>query len=102
MEAAGAAPLYQLRMQLEELLNLSSKLLTSQELAGQQVTAACLFILQSKVYTDYLGALENGEEPPQFTDWVDKMSKDRLQCLYWNRVLFLELCVLQFIRAIRE
>ena len=64
-----------------------------------QVTAACLFILQSKVYIE---PLENVEEPLQFTDWVDKMSQDRLQFLYWNRVLFLELCVLQFIGAIRE
>ena len=30
------------------------------------------------------------------------MSKERAQFLYWNRVLFLELCVLQLIRAIRE
>ena len=30
------------------------------------------------------------------------MSKDRPQFLYWNRALFLELCVLQLIRAIRE
>ena len=67
-----------------------------------QVTAACLFSLQSKAYSDYLEALENGEEPLKFTEWVDKLSKDRPQFLYWNRVLFLELCVLQFIRAIRE
>ena len=67
-----------------------------------QVTATCLFILQSKAYSDYLGTLENGEEPLQFTDWVNKMSKERPQFLYWNRVLFLELCVLQLVRAIRE
>ena len=67
-----------------------------------QVTAACLFILQSKPYSDYLETLENGEEPLQFTDWVVKMSKDRPQFLYWNRVLFLELCVLQFTGAIRQ
>ena len=69
---------------------------------AHQVTATCLFILQSKAYSDYLETLENGEEPLQFTDWVNKMSKDRPQFLYWNRVLFLELCVLQLIRAIRE
>ena len=67
-----------------------------------QATAACLFILQSKAYSDYLETLKNGEEPLQFTDWVDKMSKDHPQFLYWNRILFLELCVLQLIRAIRE
>ena len=59
-----------------------------------QVTATCLFILQSKAYSDYLETLENGEEPLQFTDWVNKMSKERPQFLYWNRFLFLELCVL--------
>ena len=69
---------------------------------AHQVTATCLFILQSKAYSDYLETLENGEEPLQFTEWVDKMSKDCPQFLYWNRVLFLELCVLQLIRAIRE
>ena len=47
-----------------------------------QVTAACLFILQSKVYIDYVEPLENGEEPLKSTDWVDKMSKDRPQFLY--------------------
>ena len=59
-----------------------------------QVTATCLFILQSKAYSDYFETLENGEEPLQFTDWVNKMPKERPQFLYWNRVLFLELCVL--------
>ena len=59
-----------------------------------QVTATCLFIPQSKAYSDYLETLENGEEPLQFTDWVNKMSTERPQFLYWNRVLFLELCVL--------
>ena len=67
-----------------------------------QVTATCLFILPSKAYSDYVETLENGEEPLQVTDWVNKLSKERLQFLYWNRVLFLELCVLQLIRAIRE
>ena len=69
---------------------------------AHQVTDACLFILQSKAYSDYHEIFENGEEPLQFTDWADKMSKDRPQSLYWNRVLFLELCALQLIRAIRE
>lgn len=69
---------------------------------AHQVTAACLFILQSKAYNDYLKTLEYGEEPLRITDWVDKVSKDRPHFLYWNRVLFLELCVLQLIRAIRE
>ena len=67
-----------------------------------QVTAPCLFILQSKAYGEYLETLDNGEQPLRFTDWVDKMSKDHPQFLYWNRILFLELCVLQLIRAIRE
>ena len=35
---------------------------------AHQVTATCLFILQSKAYSDYLETLENGEEPLQFTD----------------------------------
>ena len=69
---------------------------------AHQVTATCLFILQSKAYSDCLETLENGEEPLRYTDWVDKMFKDRPQFLYWNRVLFLEFCVLQLIRAIRE
>ena len=47
-----------------------------------QVTATCLFILQSKAYSDYLETLENGEEPLQFTDWVNKLSKERPQFLY--------------------
>ena len=67
-----------------------------------QVTAGSLFILQSKAYGDYLENLEDGEEPLQFTDWVNKMSEDRPQFLYWNRVLLLELCVLQLVRATRE
>ena len=52
---------------------------------ARQVTAASLFILQNKAYSDYVETLENDEEPLQFTDWVNTMSKERPQFLYWNR-----------------
>ena len=69
---------------------------------AHQVTAACLFILQNKAYSGYVDTLENDDEPLHFTDWVNTMSKEHPQFLYWNRALLLELCVLQLVRATRE
>ena len=69
---------------------------------AHQVTAACLFILQNKAYSGYVDTLENDDEMLQFTDWVNTMSKEHPQFLYWNRALLLELCVLQLVRATRE
>ena len=61
---------------------------------AHQVTAACLFILQNKAYSGYAETLESDDELLQFMDWVNTMSKERPQFLYWNRALLLELCVL--------
>ena len=50
---------------------------------AHQVNSACLSIPKT---------LEGSQEPLQFTDGVNKMSKDRPQFLFWNKVIFLELC----------
>ena len=69
---------------------------------AHQVTAACLYILQNKAYCKYLETVDGNAEQLQFEDWTDAMSEDHPQFLYWCRVLSLELCVLHFVRSVRE
>ena len=69
---------------------------------AHQITAASLSILQNNAYCKYQEPLENSAEMLGFKDWKDKMSSEHPQFHYWCLVLELELCVLQFVRSLRE
>ncbi|KAK3740395.1 hypothetical protein QZH41_000916 [Actinostola sp. cb2023] len=69
---------------------------------AHQITSACLHILQRRAYTRYLEEAVDDEIPVPFTEWKDNMSEKYPQFLYWSRVMELQLCCFQLVRAFRQ
>ena len=65
---------------------------------AHQITAASLHVLRSQLYSKYL-AQHPSEGSLTFEEWQESMSSKYPQFLYWSRVLELELCCLQVVKA---
>lgn len=66
---------------------------------AHQVTAAALYILQQKAYSNYKDACD---ENLSFEQWSRRMEKQQPQFAYWNLVLQLQLTVLDLVHAMRS
>ena len=60
-----------------------------------QVTAVSLYILRKKAYSTYLARLAEDEEPLLMTEWLKYQCEEQPQALYWQKVLDMELAILQ-------
>ena len=70
---------------------------------AHQVTVAALHILQHRAYDIYNErATARDEEPLEFEAWCDQRAAACPQFQYWATVLNLELCILLYIRSLRE
>ena len=69
---------------------------------AHQVTAASLYILMNKAYEHYRGNVGDNDQAKSFQEWKGEMSRKVPQFLFWARVLDLQLCCLQLVRAFRE
>lgn len=69
---------------------------------AHQVTAAALHMLMMKGYKEYTTNFEENEPAKSCHQWRKEMSEKCPQFLYWSRVLELQLCCLQLVRAFRE
>ena len=70
---------------------------------AHQVTASTLYFLQHKSYQQHCSeATESENVPMKFEDWCNERSAVCPQFKYWAPVLELELCMLVFVRSIRE
>ena len=67
-----------------------------------QITAAALHLLQHQGHAKYTTKAADDEEVITIEEWTSQMSKKSPQFLYWVRVLDLELCCQQLVRALRE
>ena len=67
-----------------------------------QITAAALHLLQHQGHAKYTTKAADDEEVITIEEWTSQMSKKSPQFLYWARVLDLELCCQQLVRALRE
>lgn len=68
---------------------------------AHQVTAAALYTLQQQAYQHY-SATGSGQVTLGFQEWCQKREQKYPQHKYWATVLHLELCMLVFVRAIRQ
>ena len=67
-----------------------------------QVTAAALYILQTRAYQQYLTQMPDGDNAISFEEWCIVQCAEQPQFKYWKWTMQLELMVLQFVRSIRE
>ena len=68
---------------------------------AHQVTSASLDILQHRAYDAYARAADNDQEL-SFQEWCQRQTKERPQFQYWSLALALEVCILTFVRSLRE
>ena len=68
---------------------------------AHQVTAATLNILQHHAYDDYAKAADK-DQHLSFEEWCQRRIKQCPQFQYWSLVLSLEVCILNFVRSLRE
>ena len=68
---------------------------------AHQVTAASLHILLQRAYTEYASRCEQ-VSTLSFADWCEAQCKLHPQFQYWHITLQFELCILLFVRSIRE
>ncbi|KAK6169757.1 hypothetical protein SNE40_020746 [Patella caerulea] len=70
---------------------------------AHEVTAAALYHLQFQAYEKYTEtAHDNGELPLVFETWCAAQKTLHPMFHYWDTVLELELCMLSFVRSLRE
>ena len=70
---------------------------------AHQVTASTLYILQHHAYNHYRDAcLHNKQDVLEFEEWCTQREKVCPHFQYWRIVLELELCVLVFVRSLRQ
>lgn len=67
-----------------------------------QVTAASLYVLQKKAYTDYCRKLKDESKAISMEDWCTQMAEAYPHVRFWSITLHLELVLLMYVRAIRE
>ena len=68
---------------------------------AHQVTAAALNILQHHTYDDYARAADKDQQL-SFKEWCQRRTKECPQFQYWSLALALEVCILTFVRSLRE
>jgi len=68
---------------------------------AHQVTAAALNILQHHAYDDYARAADKDQQL-SFKEWCQRRTKECPQFQYWSLALALEVCILTFVRSLRE
>ena len=66
---------------------------------AHQITAAALHILQHRAYNRYSA---NGQSPVEFEVWSDRRKQSCPQFQFWATALELEICVLIYVRFLRE
>ena len=70
---------------------------------AHQITAAALHILKHRAYDHYNTAgVEDGQIPADFEAWSNERKDNCPQFHYWSTAMELELCVLVFVRSLRE
>ena len=68
-----------------------------------QITVAALHILQHRAYDHYnLTCSKVGQTPLDYEAWCDKRKHNCPQFQYWATTLELEICILTFVRSLRE
>ena len=73
-----------------------------------EVTAACLYALIQRAYTDYSTSVSpnqnevDEEDALSFQEWCSMPANKCVQFDYWMKALSLELFLLVYIRSIRE
>ena len=67
---------------------------------AHQVTAATLYILQHRAFSQYI--VSNEEPPLSFEEWCQKIAKEQPQFAYWAQVLDLQKCILMLVHSIRS
>ena len=68
---------------------------------AHQVTAATLNILQHHAYDDYARTVGNDQQL-SFKEWCQRRTKECPQFQYWSLALELEVCILTYVRSLRE
>lgn len=68
---------------------------------AHQVTAATLYILQRKAYSDYQECSEESQCQVSFEEWCNDKKKNHPQFAYWDQVLHLELSMLELMHSFR-
>ena len=66
-----------------------------------QVSAATLYILQRRAYSNYLSSLENELHVDDFESWCMKKCRLHPQFQYWSLTLKLELLILSYVKSLR-
>ena len=70
---------------------------------AHQVTAAALYILQRRAFDRHCQTLtETGQDLPSFDNWCHNAAKSIPQFQYWATVMALEICILVYVRSLRE
>ena len=70
---------------------------------AHQITAAALHILQHHAYDHYsLSCLKENQTQMSFEAWHDERKLNCPQFHYWITTMELEVCVLTYVRSLRE
>ena len=70
---------------------------------AHQITAAALYILQHRAYDHYtLISAGNGQPPIDFEAWCDERTWRCPQFQYWATAIALVICILIYVRSLRE
>ena len=70
---------------------------------AHQITAVALYILQHRAYDQYsLTSAQKGQTPVSFEVWCNMRKQCCPQFNYWTTVMQLEVCILTYVRSLRE
>ena len=70
---------------------------------AHQITSAALYILQHRVYDHYrLACSDDNQTPVSFDSWSIERKQNCPQFQFWAIVMELELCILTYVRSLRE